>query len=308
MKHRNFAPLLLFLVSFCTASLFSFASEINSNTTAVIADGGVEISAAEFEAALAGTPDAALEGALEDEGTRYAVISEMMITRKKAALADELREDDPDYWTLQFALQSVKARFISEKLLGETPLPDLNELARERFAANPKKYALVKERRSASHLLISCPPGCDREPHREKLEEVLSELESGANFEEYVLLLSDDTGTANRGGALSESMTFGDPRYVAPFSEALFEIDEVGGYSKVTDTSFGLHIIRLDAIEPERMAPFEEVANVVLAEVVNEFRKLKRREINSQFFLSDDAVIDGEAMDKAFLKRLDESE
>ena len=93
---------------------------------------------------------------------------------------------------------------------------------------------------------------------------------------------------------------FGDPGITPPYSEALFDIDEIGGYSEVTDSQFGLHIIRLDGIRESSYKSFEEVRNDIMRDLVSEQRKLAAKAVNERYFLSDEAFIDGDAMDELF--------
>jgi parvulin-like peptidyl-prolyl isomerase len=95
-------------------------------------------------------------------------------------------------------------------------------------------------------------------------------------------------------------VTFGDSTITPPYSEALFEIDEIGGYSEITDSQFGIHIIRLDAIEEGGYYSYEEVRPAIIKDIQAELRSLVSREIRARYHLTDDAFIDGDAMEKLF--------
>jgi peptidyl-prolyl cis-trans isomerase C len=75
---------------------------------------------------------------------------------------------------------------------------------------------------------------------------------------------------------------------------------EVGAYSEPTDTQFGVHIIRLDGIEPAGYKPFEAVRNAILTDIVKEVRTLTSKEIRGRYNLTDEAFIDGAAMEALF--------
>jgi len=177
----------------------------------------------------------------------------------------------------------------------ENPLP----LAREYYETKKDQYALIPEKRSSSHILLASPVGRDRKELREKAQEFLSELEAGADWQEYVTEYSDDPGSKQRGGQISRSISMGDPAITPPYSAALFQIDEVGGL-RIAESQFGIHIIRLDGIETKSYRGFAEVAAKIMADIEAERETLAIKAIRARFSISDDAYIDGDAMDKAF--------
>jgi parvulin-like peptidyl-prolyl isomerase len=292
---RSFQPQSIFLA---VALAFSFV--VPAAAEIVVADGEVTMSRAEFEKLLAETPDKIRVPAATDMGDRFALINEVMVFRKLVAKADAMQPGDPGYDELQARLDGVKRQFIFDREVGEYLVPDLDALARERYATQKDKYAKIPETRASSHILFSSPPGLDRTELRKEAAVILEELRNGADFEEYVEKYSEDPGSSQRGGSLDRWIRFGDPGITPPYSEALFEIDEIGGYSEVTDSQFGLHIIRLDGIRESSYKSFEEVRNDIMRDLVAEQRKLAAKAVNERYFLSDEAFIDGDAMDELF--------
>jgi len=125
-------------------------------------------------------------------------------------------------------------------------------------------------------------------------------LRAGASFSEYVAKYSEDPGSKRRAGSLGREIAFGEKGITPPYSEALFGIENVGEYSEVTDSPFGLHIIRLDGIEPAGYLQFDEVKDTIIEAIRSEQRQLAIREVRSRYLITDDAFIDGEAMDELF--------
>lgn len=282
------------LLVFCSSPLHAADDEV------VIADGDVEITRAEFTAAIAAAPAQVKTLAATDFGDRFEMINGMVTSRKMASLADALTPDDEGYWELQFQLEAVKEQFFFNRLLSQIRIGNAEPLAREYYKTRKDEYAAVAEKRASSHILFLSPPGRDRTDLRVKAQQVLEELRAGADFAALVAEHSEDRNSAARGGALDRSVIFGDTSITPPYTEALFEIEEVGGYSEVTDSEFGLHIIRLDGIEPAGYLSFEEVRGRILGDIVADFRALSSKEIRSRYHLSDDAFIDGEAMEELF--------
>ena len=231
---------------------------------------------------------------------RLEFINALLANRRIAAEADAFTVGDEGYWDLYFALIATKRSFISRHFLENLEIPDLEPLAKEYYDTQRDKYALVPERRASSHILFASRPGLDREGVRAEAAEVLAALENGADWDTMVAEHSDDKGTAARNGALNRMVTFGDPGITPPYTEALFEIEEIGAYSRVTDSQFGVHIIRLDGIEEAYHRTYEEVREAILTDVESDFRARSARVNRARYNITDDIFIDGGAMEELF--------
>jgi len=266
----------------------------------VISDGPVTITHDEFAEILASTPDKMRNAAARDRGDRFALINELVINRKLVAEAEKVGPDDPGYRDLQSRLDKVKQEFAFKRALAEYELPDLEALAKERYKTHKDQYATIPETRASSHILLAQAPGPDRRALREKAQRILEELRAGADFEAYVEEYSGDPGSSKRGGSLDKWIRFGDPGITPPYSEALFAIDEVGGYSEVTDSQFGVHIIRLDGIRESGYKPYKEVRGAIMEDLIAEHRKLASKAVSARFGITDDAFVDGDALEELF--------
>lgn len=269
----------------------------------VLSDETVSVSETEFRAILESLPRGIVEKAAAAAGDRFELINQLMITRKLAAEAAALTPADPGYWPLQFKVMEVRKDMRFRQLVEQAAEADEEELlalARERYATLKDRYAKVPETRASSHILLSATPGLDRSELRERAQRLLQELRAGADFGDYVERYSEDPGSKRRGGSLGRWVRFGEKNITPPYSEALFDIEEVGGYSEVTDSPFGLHIIRLDGVRPARYRDFEEVKDDILESIMRERRQLAVREVRARYLLGDDAFIDGPAMERLF--------
>ncbi|MFT7288565.1 MAG: peptidyl-prolyl cis-trans isomerase C [Halieaceae bacterium] len=266
----------------------------------VVSDGGVAITRAEFEAVLTASPGKIRRLAASDMGDRFELINTLISTRKLAAAADELPPTDPRYWDLQFQLQSIKAKFYFDRLLEEISVGNVEPLAREYYRTRKDEYALQNETRASSHILFRARPGEDRVPVRESAQAVLEALRAGADFAAMVQEHSADKGTAARGGSLDRWVTLGDPTLTPPYTGALFEIESEGEYSAITESQFGVHIVRFDGVRPRHYLPFEEVSGKIMADIAMDVRRLVSKEIRSRYNVSEEAFIDGAAMEELF--------
>ena len=119
----------------------------------------------------------------------------------------------------------------------------------------------------ARHILFSLADGVsdDRKAAtRSTAHGILERARKGEDFAALAEEYSQDTGTASNGGDLG---FFGRGRMVKPFEEAAFDM-EVGQVSDLVETPFGFHIIKVEAIQPERIRPLEEVADTVTEELL----------------------------------------
>ena len=128
---------------------------------------------------------------------------------------------------------------------------------------------------------------------------MLAKLNSGADFSDMAKKYSDDAGTAVNGVVYDHWMERGDPGVEPYFLQATFETQAVGDLTLV-DTRFGIHIIKLDEINPVRYLSFEEVESKIIATLENEYRELAAKEFDAKFRITDDAIIDGAAMEEIF--------
>ncbi len=108
----------------------------------------------------------------------------------------------------------------------------------------------IKEQVKAAHILLRVAEDADEvttQKRRELAEELLKQLNDGADFAELARIHSDDKGTAGDGGELG---SFGRGTMVSSFENAAFDL-RPGQLSGVVKTPFGFHIIKVEEyIEP----------------------------------------------------------
>jgi peptidyl-prolyl cis-trans isomerase D len=125
----------------------------------------------------------------------------------------------------------------------------------------------VPEQAKVSHILIKTPlPGPDGKiddkgvaEAQHRAEDLLKQLKDGAKFEEIATKYSEDPGSAKEGGSLG---WVGKGRTVPEFEKAAFSqpIGQVGGLVK---SSYGFHIIRVDARQDAHMKTLDEVKDQI---------------------------------------------
>jgi peptidyl-prolyl cis-trans isomerase D len=106
-----------------------------------------------------------------------------------------------------------------------------------------------REERKARHILINTSE--NKAAAKIKIEELKQELEKGADFSELAKKHSQDPGSASQGGDL-DWVVLGD--MVKPFEQTLFDMKK-GSVSEIVETQFGYHLIKLDDVRSEAVAP-----------------------------------------------------
>lgn len=125
----------------------------------------------------------------------------------------------------------------------------------------------VAEQAKVSHILIKTPlPAADGKVDDKgvaaaqlRAEDLLKQLKSGANFEELAKKYSEDPGSAKEGGSLG---WIGKGRTVPEFEKAAFS-QPIGKVGDLVKSSYGFHIIRVDARQDAHMKTLDEVKSEI---------------------------------------------
>jgi peptidyl-prolyl cis-trans isomerase D len=129
------------------------------------------------------------------------------------------------------------------------------------------------EQRDASHILITLEEGADDEvvaAARERLKALKEQIDGGASFADLAREHSEDPGSARQGGSLgSVSRGIMDPA----FENAVFSL-ALGEVSDPVRSGFGLHLVKVDAINASKVPSFDEVRDKMRADYQNEKAEL----------------------------------
>ncbi len=123
---------------------------------------------------------------------------------------------------------------------------------------------MAEEKRSVSHILFVVENNEDASLVKlveEKALKVQAQLAAGKDFGDLAKELSDDSATAEKGGALG----FIERGMMdKAFEEAAYQLPE-GAISDPVRSQYGFHLIKLDSIEAREVKPFETVKVELLA-------------------------------------------
>ncbi|MEP6389133.1 MAG: peptidylprolyl isomerase [Halioglobus sp.] len=264
----------------------------------VVKDGNTELHLEELRLIVDSWTPEMKEAAATDDAALYNLLNQAVAIKKMAQQAEEMtpEKDGVDYWRKEMAKQKTMQVFIFRQFTDSLVVPDLTALAKERYQTQKKKYAWIPEKRQSSHILLRCaPPKCLWQSRGEEMKEIQAELDI-MPFEDVARNRSEDVGTARKGGSLSLAVALTDPQVDKAYRKALFELEKVGQVSPMVGSSFGLHLIRLDAIEEGYFRPYNQVRDAIVSDITTEYKKMKVREYNESFRFTDETSIDDAAM------------
>ncbi len=258
-----------------------------------ISDGVGKINYSEIRSALNSAPPNIREGMSKDQMSRY--ITNMLIDKRieTAAMASGLADVPEIKERIDRAIREVVVRaFIDRELEKQsTSLPDLTGLAKERYETSKSTYAVPAAIR-VSHILLKVNPEKPEtadEAVRAKAEKILQDLRNGKDFSALANELSEDVGSAKKGGELQGWAEKG--KLVPPFEVAAYAL-KPGEISGLVRTRFGYHIIKLLEYRDGSVRPFGEVKDQILQALRKEFMNNKRQEMMKPYMGTKPIVLD----------------
>jgi len=131
------------------------------------------------------------------------------------------------------------------------------------YDGHPEDYT-GEEQVKARHILLRT--GADRtvDAARVELEAIKARIDAGEDFGRLATEMSDDPGSKAKGGDLG---FFGRGAMVKQFEDAAFGA-ELGDLVGPIESSFGAHLIQVQARRPGGLQPYEEVEGAIRARLV----------------------------------------
>lgn len=244
--------------------------------------GSVVLTQQEIDAAFSQLPENIRlsfirDGAKVDQLVRKLLEIKML---KEDAIAKGLMDEPLVSTTVAMAADEKLAKIWTQRIPETAPGADFEALAREDYLADPKKYD-----KSASiditQILISTE---DRS--LPEAEQIAQDLKAKLNlepemFQRFVALYSDDDSKVSTFGQLKK-VTKG--KMVPAFEEVAFGLEAVGDISEPVTTLYGVHLIRLDAMNSAGIPPYEAVREEAIEIQKAEYQQRYLRKYLSQLF------------------------
>jgi len=133
----------------------------------------------------------------------------------------------------------------------------------------------------ARHILLLVPPSATQaaaDKALAQMKDIQTQLKKGASFEALAKKYSQDPGTAPKGGELP---WFAQGAMVKPFEDAALAL-KPGQISEPVRTQYGWHLIKVEAVRPAGVVPFDEVAPEIRKRLAEERAGEKINEILDQ--------------------------
>lgn len=139
---------------------------------------------------------------------------------------------------------------------------------RKQYQENIDSYR-IPERVKVRHILIKTTgkPKDEVPKLKAKAEDLLKQLQHGADFADLAKKNSDDTGSAEKGGELGWIVR---GQTVPNFEKTAFSL-KPGELSGLVETEYGYHIIQVEDKQPAHVQSFEEVRPQLLADAQKDF-------------------------------------
>jgi peptidyl-prolyl cis-trans isomerase D len=156
--------------------------------------------------------------------------------------------------------------FTPEQLPGGVPQPSQQEI-QSYYTAHQTEYS-APETATSRHILIKLPPNADAKTDaaaKAKAEDILKQIQGGANFADLARKNSDDPGSKDTGGELGPSQR---GRMVPEFDNAIFT--QKIGDTKIVKSQFGYHIVQVESRQPAHVQPLNEVLPTIQATLTRE--------------------------------------
>jgi peptidyl-prolyl cis-trans isomerase D len=237
---------------------------------------GKEILISKLQALITGSAsvsDAAVRQEFDKQNTKvkfeYAVLKQDDIKKGLHPTAEELKafydshlksyaNSIPEQRKVKYATIDL-AKIASEVQVTQDELQSYYNQHRDQYR--------VPEQAKVSHILIKTPlPGPDGKVDekgvaeaQKRAEDILKQLKAGANFEDLAKKYSEDPGSAKEGGSLG---WIGKGRTVPEFEKAAFS-QPIGKVGDLVKSSYGFHIIRVDARQDAHLKTLEEVKDQI---------------------------------------------
>ena len=229
--------------------------------------------------------DQAVREAYRKQGTKvkfdYAVISaddlKKTINPTDAELQDFFKQNSAKYAQAIPETRKIQyAAFDASKLPGgKAQVTDAEVQAY--YGAHQKEYA-TQEQVKTRHILITSKAGADAQTDaaaKAKAQDVLKQLQGGANFADLAKKYSEDPGSKDQGGELPLVPTAG---LDAAYAKAAMGLNP-GQTSGLVKSAFGYHIIQTEQKVPAGTKPIAEVKD----SIVQVLQQQKQGQAEQQF-------------------------
>ncbi len=146
---------------------------------------------------------------------------------------------------------------LTKQITGDVTVSDADISAF--YRAHPTDFT-INAAVKARHILLAVnpnAPAADKEAVRKRAQNLINQLKKGGDFATLAKTYSDDPSNKDIGGELP---VFERGRMVKPFEDAAFGAKE-GAVVGPIETQYGMHIVKIDKVLPQKVVDYNEVKN-----------------------------------------------
>jgi peptidyl-prolyl cis-trans isomerase C len=276
----RFRMSIAFAIMLALAGCSNVTGTGDPTAAATVNDERIEVSEVEAQYALSTSgdrpdPDAEQSAALQSSALQY-LLRLTLLEQGAADLGIEFTDEDMEQAREDFAAQfggpealeaaleeeglelsdldaQLKSQWL-EMAIGEALADDVEVSEEDVRAAYERQYAALP---TVRHILLET---------EDEAQEVVDELDDGADFNELAAERSIDPSAEQNAGELGQ-LQLG--QTVEPFEDAAFGA-EVGEIVGPVESDFGFHVIEVTDVQETEAPPFEEVEEQIRRELVSQ--------------------------------------
>lgn len=256
---------------------------------ALVRQGTAVLTIDDIDAFAARIPPEQRGGYFDSAKRLETTLRQLLVERQIAddARANGLDKDAGVQRQILLSTESTLSAARIAKLRESIVIPDLGELAQERYQARRESFnvpAIV----DVQHILISSTKHSDDEAQAIAGKVHAEAVADPDKFLTLVTQYSEDPSAKSNNGLMQGAGD--DAKYVAEFATAARQLTTRGQVSPVVKTKFGYHVLILVKKEPGRVRTFAEVKDDLIKElgddyvnkqVVNYMETMQNNEVKS---------------------------
>ncbi len=258
-----------------------YASELSPETL-VVQRGTAKITLGDVDAYLEQhVPSKDRAGFMNSPKRIENLLLTMLLHRQLAddARAHQLDQDEQVRHRLAVASDEILSQQRLVQATKDLQIPDMEPLAREKYATNKASYVALGQV-DVKHILINTKTRSSKEA-LDLANDVAEQARNNPDgFDALIEKYSEDPTKSETGGAVADAAS---SQYDKSFVKAVGEMKNVGDISHPVRSSFGLHIIKLVKREPDRQKSFEEVRDVLISQLTEDFVTQRRKDVRDKF-------------------------
>ena len=241
--------------------------------------GNGSVSREMFDARISRIPEKDRVGVLRSSQRFQKILADLLITSQLNADARAAGFDKGDIqYRMKLAADGELSNAWLDHYVNSQPDADYRAMAYEYYVLNEDSF-MTAPSRDMTHLLVS-----NKQQSSEEVEALAQSYLDQVTldpsvFDQLVLQHSEDPSVSANQGHFRE-VKLGD--MLPTFEDAAFSLKIEGEFSGLVHTAYGIHIIRLDKINPPRQLTFEEIQAQLESSQKDVHRERIRNEYLSQ--------------------------